>query len=173
MPTLHTATSYFNPRSPHGERPDLVMAKRGLDDFNPRSPHGERRRWQFCVLHRLRISIHAPRTGSDRMAGYKILWANISIHAPRTGSDCNHRDNVSVNQHFNPRSPHGERREFDAYVVYGDIIFQSTLPARGATSAESVTRRRSRNFNPRSPHGERLGGASWIFPDDYFNPRSP
>ena len=36
-----------------------------------------------------------------------------------------------------------------------DITFQSTLPARGATSA---TRRvlHNGNFNPRSPHGERL-----------------
>ena len=33
----------FNPRSPHGERPDVrfrISAKGG--NFNPRSPHGER-----------------------------------------------------------------------------------------------------------------------------------
>ena len=61
------------------------------------------------------ISIHAPRTGSDQRLPCKTArFLCISIHAPRTGSD-----------------------EFDAYVVYGDIIFQSTLPARGATRRAS------------------------------------
>ena len=37
-----------------------------------------------------------------------------------------------------------------------DAVFQSTLPARGATIS-SLTRGRVENhFNPRSPHGERL-----------------
>ena len=36
----------------------------------------------------MRISIHAPRTGSDKGEYYNIFWKyNISIHAPRTGSD--------------------------------------------------------------------------------------
>ena len=33
------------------------------------------------------ISIHAPRTGSDESAMDKLLAKTISIHAPRTGSD--------------------------------------------------------------------------------------
>ena len=33
---------YFNPRSPHGERPGGVYRTSGRTDFNPRSPHGER-----------------------------------------------------------------------------------------------------------------------------------
>ena len=33
---------YFNPRSPHGERPAPAAPYRKLADFNPRSPHGER-----------------------------------------------------------------------------------------------------------------------------------
>ena len=34
------------------------------------------------------ISIHAPRTGSDRPAPhYRTTCVEISIHAPRTGSD--------------------------------------------------------------------------------------
>ena len=35
-------------------------------------------------------------------------------------------------------------------------VFQSTLPARGATSADGVQHRYGAYFNPRSPHGERL-----------------
>ena len=34
--------------------------------------------------------------------------------------------------YFNPRSPHGERRDYANDIVF-QIIFQSTLPARGAT----------------------------------------
>ena len=33
------------------------------------------------------ISIHAPRTGSDAIAGAQLDVLQISIHAPRTGSD--------------------------------------------------------------------------------------
>ena len=33
----------------------------------------------------------------------------ISIHAPRTGSDRPRRRDAKKDSHFNPRSPHGER----------------------------------------------------------------
>ena len=57
------------------------------------------------------ISIHAPRTGSDRkLFRRKLFAALISIHAPRTGSD-------------------DAARCADGRVCK----FQSTLPARGAT----------------------------------------
>ena len=59
----------------------------------------------------LRISIHAPREGSDRyLKEQGMLLMDISIHAPREGSDS------SV------KLPRGLKRGF-----------QSTLPARGAT----------------------------------------
>ena len=57
----------------------------------------------------------------------------ISIHAPRTGSDENRSRRCMGGGYFNPRSPHGERREYPAFI-FGGCIFQSTLPARGATS---------------------------------------
>ena len=102
--------SYFNPRSPHGERPDKRCNQLRKRNFNPRSPHGERRKAQRQKGVSQWISIHAPRTGSDSQhftydfdagtfqstlpargatswtcAGY--LKNVISIHAPRTGSD--------------------------------------------------------------------------------------
>ena len=58
----------------------------------------------------------------------------ISIHAPRTGSDGTDAASVAQDCHFNPRSPHGERRAL--FVQKGGVG----------------------HFNPRSPHGERLGG---------------
>ncbi len=37
-----TTRSGFNPRSPHGERPEAFRVSSLLLGFNPRSPHGER-----------------------------------------------------------------------------------------------------------------------------------
>ena len=57
------------------------------------------------------ISIHAPRTGSDAYEWQCFDFVQISIHAPRTGSDrwrCLPR---LARTDFNPRSPHGERRQ--------------------------------------------------------------
>ena len=78
-----------------------------------------------------RISIHAPRTGSDDNANLCTPYGEISIHAPRTGSDTRDVELRTTQSDFNPRSPHGERRDFRACSV------------------------RPGNFNPRSPHGER------------------
>ena len=58
-------------------------------DFNPRPPRGERPVAQPLVLCPVRISIHAPREGSD------TYW----------------KDKYSVKWHFNPRPPRGERRK--------------------------------------------------------------
>ena len=100
---------------------------------------------------------------------------------------------VAVN--FNPRSPHGERRKLFRRKLFA-ALFQSTLPARGAT--RDYRRRRAiyhisihaprtgsddylcglsdnpQDFNPRSPHGERLTPLFFGFHHiRYFNPRSP
>ena len=102
---------HFNPRSPHGERRNLRRDGSTLiAHFNPRSPHGER--------HKASIN--------SRLSDL------ISIHAPRTGSDTNNSRWTGLQSDFNPRSPHGERRCW--HILSGKfIVFQSTLPARGAT----------------------------------------
>ena len=63
----------------------------------------------------------------------------ISIHAPRTGSDYTWCKIQFVRGYFNPRSPHGERLSVCARR-YCTAIFQSTLPARGATKASINSR---------------------------------
>ena len=97
----------------------------------------------------------------------------ISIHAPRTGSDSSGRPRWRTSRYFNPRSPHGERRQHYDRTRY-HLLFQSTLPARGATLLASPAGDERRHFNPRSPHGERhphrFSGAA---EKGYFNPRSP
>ena len=59
----------------------------------------------------LEISIHAPRMGSDGIPYITNGRAfSISIHAPRMGSDLLHGGLNNEQPYFNPRSPHGERR---------------------------------------------------------------
>ena len=127
---------------------------------------------------RLKISIHAPRTGSDAVNCFKSRWTekfqstlpargatvkrsmvvsleSISIHAPRTGSDAPRRvagnRKVSFQSTLPARGATGVARQASPAQR-----FQSTLPARGATIAENKRKKRTAYFNPRSPHGERL-----------------
>ena len=60
--------------------------------------------------NQLKISIHAPRMGSDKRAQQAGAPIAISIHAPRMGSD--------------------ELADLDMWVL---SRFQSTLPGWGAT----------------------------------------
>ena len=116
-----------------GATHDLRRACAGCRHFNPRSPHGERPAKKPRAKKERPISIHAPRTGSDpRPQDPAKQLCPISIHAPRTGSDLFQLCILPDQKNFNPRSPHGERPLELAAKIHRSI-FQSTLPARGAT----------------------------------------
>ena len=103
--------THFNPRSPDGERhrpPDNSNPTPRY--FNPRSPDGERLSKSVVPPNVSRISIHAPRMGSDRLRFETPQIKAISIHAPRMGSDITLTPAVCCPADFNPRSPDGERR---------------------------------------------------------------
>ena len=123
---------YFNPRSPHGERLRVRACPRRPRHFNPRSPHGERPDAPAparCPHHFNPRSPHGERPRGNRREN---LTGGISIHAPRTGSDgCLY------------------------CKVPAKWLFQSTLPARGATQLQAHQKQQLFYFNPRSPHGER------------------
>ena len=147
----------FNPRSPHGERLLGGRAIFAAPHFNPRSPHGERlapptvsapsavisihaprtgsdvlcgNRWRET----LRISIHAPRTGSDKADDFPALVVRISIHAPRTGSDADDLRSRIRKRGFQSTLP-ARGATTSATRPHPRHAFQSTLPARGATRA--------------------------------------
>ena len=147
---------YFNPRSPHGER-HVCPAK-------PRA---------FCA-----ISTHAPRTGSDVTAGDAPADVQqISTHAPRTGSDGRKLVVQARLIDFNPRSPHGERRNSPynenlcscisthaprtgsdlhspQFKLFGMGI-STHAPRTGSDGCAGARCTVCSDFNPRSPHGER------------------
>ena len=136
---LHTnqvgvCTDYFNPRSPYGERPRIFtqtldkklfqstlpvrgattnpgIRERRQANFNPRSPYGERLLLRAITGRSAEISIHAPRTGSDK---------RMDI------------DRVAVRLFQSTLPVRGATRQIN-HSPWNTPQFQSTLPVRGAT----------------------------------------
>ena len=75
--------------------------------FNPRSPGGERHTMPPVLRWSTRLSIHAPRAGSD-LDGDVIIDAEddpLSIHAPRAGSDDDCSNNLLAGEHLSIHAP--------------------------------------------------------------------
>ena len=145
---LQVRGSYnFNPRSPHGERQATIAQLDNKTAFQSTLPARGATIPYIDKLVNSKISIHAPRTGSDIINGLMARGGAISIphgerptrmvryccaelisiHAPRTGSDCKSRS-----KRLSKRT------------------FQSTLPARGATATPHIRFRR-RNISIHAP----------------------
>ncbi len=103
---------------------------------------------------RHKISIHAPRAGSDQMTPKSAGQISISIHAPRAGSDCLPGLVSCVFRNFNPRSPCGERPGRSPGGIPGREDFNPRSPC-GERREAGARASRGFNFNPRSPCGER------------------
>ena len=97
-----------------------------LGHFNPRSidPDADGG-WGFQST--------LPARGATEQDGHRPGVHPLSIHAPRAGSDPSSPPASRSGSSFNPRSPRGERL-VPASKFRGISGFQSTLPARGATT---------------------------------------
>ena len=125
-----SVSPYFNPLSPHGERPAACsLTRRRKRDFNPLSPHGERLRVGFDVVFAQNFNPLSPH-GERR----QIIRRR------------------SCGWYFNPLSPHGERQKvfWNLYLIHA---FQSTLPAWG----ETVSFEPFASFSDISIHSPRMG----------------
>ena len=148
-------TQYFNPRSPHGERRGSVERSLPVIIISIHAPRMGSDKKQFQMNYDLaKFQSTLPACGAttdeERFDMIRLFQSTlpawgatirnesfrvrsvISIHAPRMGSDKSGGISVSMNLHFNPRSPHGERLRQNV-VIYIQQRFQSTLPAWGAT----------------------------------------
>ena len=107
------------------------------------------------IVYVCRISIHAPRVGSDRGHKRHAQGHPISIHAPRVGSDG--RDSMPVlgGADFNPRSPRGERPGQRSCTLFW-LRISIHAPRVGSDENLLLSATGSDDFNPRSPRGERL-----------------
>ena len=143
----------------------------------------------------LRISTHAPRTGSDacerrypiknntfqptlpaRGATAKAADVSrasmISTHAPRTGSD-----SITIcGWEFTGISTHAPRTGSDRGTVRNYIIcgyFNPRSPHGERRRWRIPPAQPEVHFNPRSPHGERHERRAYCHWALHFNPRSP
>ena len=95
-----------------------------------------------------------PARGATFNGGSIIIARNISIHAPREGGDPVLGAGDHGHPNFNPRPPRGGRRKARC-TCFWTFPFQSTPPARGATSRPAHRSRQRTHFNPRPPRGGR------------------
>ena len=102
--------------------------------FNPRSPCGERREYKRGKPRTRKISIHAPRVGSDAMLELPCAdEVTFQSTLPVWGATSTANAIVINSPDFNPRSPCGERL-YSRQAATWTGKFQSTLPVWGATS---------------------------------------
>ena len=126
------AVAYFNPRSPGGERLEMVHKLTDTIKFQSTLP-GRGATGQIRRDHRRDgISIHAPREGSDAANGHpEKSRRNFNPRSP--GGERRRRRRFHTGAaDFNPRSPGGERLLHHRRGLR-NLLFQSTLPGRGAT----------------------------------------
>ena len=124
--------SYFNPRSPRGERRvkfkqhiasssiSTLAPREGSDDitgitnngrhnFNPRSPRGERQSRGCTPSMERGFQPSLPARGATEFWYPRYSVVFISTLAPREGSDLSAKLSILIVSDFNPRSPRGER----------------------------------------------------------------
>ena len=150
---------HFNPRSPHGERPAFGRPASTLEQsFQSTLPARGATPPVVWLQRNHDISIHAPRTGSDRVLRQGTHIEVISIHAPRTGSD---EENL-VARLRRTISIHAPRTGSDAHQRAHGLAQTISIhaPRTGSDSASTAGDGHTSHFNPRSPHGERRKSAA-------------
>ena len=130
-------SSNFNPRSPHGERPATPNAIVSMVTFQSTLPARGATQSSTFITHLSAFQSTLPARGATRFS--MLADTTFKHFNPRSphGERQNSSGSYTAGLHFNPRSPHGERlQSFDRRCGRG--LFQSTLPARGATLAYLV-----------------------------------
>ena len=142
--------SYFNPRSPRGERLQAATAHKTYHEFQSTLPMGgERLDQRATVGWKALFQSTLPVGGATLSVELTVPLKEISIHAPRGGSDWQPGKTGTCSSDFNPRSPWGERPG----------VFDRGYPAG--------------YFNPRSPWGERPRPIKPIMPVEKFQSTLP
>ena len=135
-PFLFQVPGNFNPRTPRGVRPGptaTAVVVAAISIHAPREGCDYKREGVPCFDYE--ISIHAPREGCDAGVLLPCLGCRgISIHAPREGCDAKKERYIWFTPLF--QSTHPARGATSGLCVYIPLrLFQSTHPARGATRA--------------------------------------
>ena len=155
--------SYFNPRSPWGERQSILTfgwrckifqstlpvggatmpdwsESVGLPYFNPRSPWGERRLLPQCRAHCKAFQSTLPVGGATAAIGLLALVIAFQSTLPVGGATAHRRRRLSCR------------------------VISIHAPRGGSDASLSTTSTSRRHFNPRSPWGERQKNGK-LFPE--------
>ena len=141
----HTPALQPQPCSPY--------AALGWRYFTPRSPHGERPGWSILSAIISVFQSTLPARGATFNQSPFAVHASFQSTLPARGATGN-RARYWYRCHFNPRSPHGERRySFLAARRHSSISIHA--PRTGSDYFIYQQQSSLLHFNPRSPHGER------------------
>ena len=148
--TVGRADSYFNPRLPHGRRPDVP----GVPFWNP-------------IFQSTPPSREATAHGTGVIV-YSIFQSTPPSREATLSGLCL----FSCSARFQSTPPSREATQATTSSQCGKR-FQSTPPSREATRTSHRVSRRCRYFNPRLPHGRRLNTTSLMDWDLEFQSTPP
>ena len=152
---LDEAGKYFYPRSPRGERPLWPTFWRTTSRFLSTLPARGATLKERKYIYRDQFLSTLPARGATRRTGGYIVGQKISIHAPREGSDAGGAFEAVAWLRFLSTLPARGATRDRMEVPPLRCGFLSTLPARGATRCTTRRPASPADFYPRSPRGER------------------
>ncbi len=152
-------------RPPHQQPPSVLY-------FNPCSPCGERLSVIQFLMPTIQFQSMLPVRGATKNQVAHDSVFRISIHAPRAGSDGQRARGRGTPSYFNPCSPCGERRWQAGTESMAIMDFNPCSPC-GERLVPGCLGHRPSYFNPCSPCGERRMRPQRPPSRAYFNPCSP
>ena len=126
---------HFNPRPPRGGRHQCSPPSILKFSFQSTPPARGATALSFIAHNPVRFQSTPPARGATLWLESLRQGCEISIHAPREGGDGIPWRQTVEPTYFNPRPPRGGRRRTGYSFDRWDSEFQSTPPARGATTA--------------------------------------
>ncbi len=147
---------YFDPRSPCGERRSTPSgAAYAFTDFDPRSPCGERPRFTMSDMLFSIFRSTLPLRGATQGLVQLIVAKQFRSTLPLRGATLLSVSSVLSLNHFDPRSPCGERHDGGGERPVR-VVISIHAPLAGSDLVRThVAMWVARHFDPRSPCGER------------------
>ena len=142
----------FNPRTPHGVRPDDILITFALSLFQ---------------------STHPSRGATSRSFMIPTPTSRFQSTHPSRGATGKKWRLINAGQDFNPRTPHGVRLYYKSWEAKAPGI-SIHAPLTGCDYDPCRLPSGRADFNPRTPHGVRPALMGSIASTTcYFNPRTP
>ena len=147
--TFATA-SRFQPTLPLRGATVMLYALTNWDSVSTHAPLAGSDSVSAHVLPHRAVSTHAPLAGSDLSRQGDRISARVSTHAPLAGSDHRAQHGRWQPQGVSTHAPLAGS-DFIRCLSKGQMMFQPTLPLRGATTSSGASYRSTPWFQPTLP----------------------